>query len=94
MLDKINADLFLLIKKMLKDLPAERANLIEIRKGLDDLLKQILPYKTFGIQISDAVRDKWRENHSCDRYTEKSDIQEKIDGYKAYWEFGKDKKQP
>lgn len=91
LLDKINADLFLLIKKMLKDLPAERANLIEIRKGLNDLLKQILPYKTFGIQISDAVLNKWRENHSCDRYTEKSDIQKKIDGYKAYWEFGKDK---
>lgn len=91
LLDKINADIFLLIKKMLKGSPAERANLVEIRKDLNDLLRQILPCKTFGIQISDKVLEKWRKNHSCDRYTEKSDIQGRIDGYKAYWEFGEDK---
>lgn len=91
-LDKINSDLFLLIrKKMLKDLPADRADLIEIRKELNDLLRQILPCKTFGIQISDKVLEKWRENHGCDRYEEKSNIQKRIDGYKAYWEFGTDK---
>lgn len=90
-LDKINAGIFLLIKKMLKGSPAERANLVEIRKDLNDLLRQILPYKTFGIQISNKVLEKWRENHSCDRYTETLDIQSRIDGYKAYWEFGEDK---
>lgn len=91
-LDKINSDLFLLIrKKMLKGLPADRADLIEIRKELNDLLRQILPCKTFGIQISDKVLEKWRQNHGCYRYEEKSNIQKRIDGYKAYWEFGKDK---
>ena len=38
-LDKINAGLFLLIKKMLKEVPEERVNLIDIRKELTDLLK-------------------------------------------------------
>ena len=90
-LDKINAGLFLLIKKMLKELPEERENLINVRKELTDLLNFILPHKTFAVRISDNVIEKWRENHSCDRYTEKQDIQSKIDGYRAYWEFGKDK---
>ena len=90
-LDKINAGLFLLIKKMLKELPEERENLINVRKELTDLLNSILPHKTFAICIYDKVIEKWRENHSCDRYTEKQDIQSKIDGYRAYWEFGKDK---
>ena len=90
-LDKINAGLFLLIKKMLKMLPDERENLINVRKELTDLLNSILPHKTFAICIYDKVIEKWRENHSCDRYTEKQDIQSKIDGYRAYWEFGKDK---
>lgn len=90
-LDKINADLFLLIKKMLKMLPDERENLINVRKELTDLLNSILPHKTFAICIYDKVIETWRENHSCDRYTEKQDIQSKIDGYRAYWEFGKDK---
>lgn len=90
-LDKINAGLFLLIKKMLKELPDEREKLIDIRKELTDLLNFVLPYKTFAVRISDDVIEKWRENHSCDRYTEKQDIQSKIDGYRAYWEFGKDK---
>ena len=91
MLDEINAGLFLLIKKMLKEVPEERVNLIDIRKELTDLLNSILPYKIFAIRISDKVLERWRENHSCDRYTEKQDIQSKIDGYRAYWEFGKDK---
>lgn len=91
MLDEINAGLFLLIKKMLKEVPEERVNLIDIRKELTDLLNSILPYKIFAIRISDKVLETWRENHSCDRYTEKQDIQSKIDGYRAYWEFGKDK---
>jgi hypothetical protein len=90
-LDKINAGLFLLIKKMLKILPDERENLINVRKELTDLLNSILPHKTFAIRIFDKVLETWRENHSCDRYTEKQDIQSKIDGYRAYWEFGKDK---
>lgn len=90
-LDKINAGLFLLIKKMLKEVPEERVNLIDIRKELTDLLNSILPYKIFAIRISDKVLETWRENHSCDRYAEKQDIQSKIDGYRAYWEFGKDK---
>ncbi len=90
-LDKINAGLFLLIKKMLKELPKERENLINVRKELTNLLNSILPHKTFAICIYDKVIEKWRENHSCDRYTEKQDIQSKIDGYRAYWEFGKDK---
>ena len=90
-LDKINAGLFLLIKKMLKMLPDERENLINVRKELTDLLNSILPHKTFAIRIFDKVLETWRENHSCDRYTEKQDIQSKIDGYRAYWDFGKDK---
>lgn len=90
-LDKTNARLFLLIKEMLKGLPGERANLIKIRKELNDLLNQILPHRTFALQVSDKVLERWRNNHGCDQYTEKSDIQSKIDGYRAYWEFGKDK---
>ena len=90
-LDKINAGLFLLIKKMLKILPDERENLINVRKELTDLLNSILPHKTFAIRLSDKVIEKWRENHDVNRYTEKQDIQSKIDGYRAYWEFGKDK---
>ena len=90
-LDSMNASLLLLIKKMLKEIPSERENLIEIRKELNSLLSQILPYKTFGIRISDKVIDRWRENHDCNRYTETLDIQDKIEGYRAYWEFGKDK---
>lgn len=90
-LDKTNAGLFLLIKKMLKMLPDEREKLINIRKELTDLLNSILPHKTFAICIYDKVIEKWRENHDVDRYTEKQDIQSKIDGYRAYWEFGKDK---
>ena len=91
MLDEINARLFLLIKKMLKMLPDERENLINVRKELTDLLNSILPYKIFAIRISDKVLETWRENHDCDRYTETEDIQSKINGYRAYWEFGKDK---
>jgi len=72
-------------------LPDEREKLIDIRKELTDLLNSILPHKTFAICIYDKLIEKWRENHSCDRYTEKQDIQSKIDGYRAYWEFGKDK---
>lgn len=90
-LDSINASLFLLIKKMLKELPGEREALIDVRKELNDLLNQILPYKTFCIRLSDKVLEEWRENHDCDKYTEKSEIQSLIDGYRAYWEFGKDK---
>lgn len=90
-LDRINAGLFLLIKKMLKVLPEERENLINVRKELTDLLNSILPHKTFAIRLSDKVIEKWRENHDVNRYTEKQDIQSKIDGYRAYWEFGKDK---
>lgn len=90
-LDKINAGLFLLIKKMLKMLPDEREKLIDIRKKLTDLLNSILPHKTFAICIYDNVIETWRENHSCDRYTETEEIQSKINGYRAYWEFGKDK---
>ena len=90
-LDSMNASLLLLIKKMLKTIPSERENLIEVRKELNSLLTQILPYKTFAICISDKVLENYRENHDCERYTEKSDIQSKIDGFRAYWEFGKDK---
>lgn len=90
-LDSINASLFLLIKKMLKELPGERETLIDVRKELNDLLNQILPYKTFCIRLSDKVLEEWRENHDCVKYTEKSEIQSLIDGYRAYWEFGKDK---
>lgn len=49
------------------------------------------PTKTFAICISDKVLENYRENHDCERYTEKSDIQSKIYGFRAYWEFGKDK---
>ena len=90
-LDKINAGLFLLIKKMLKVEPENRATLIDIRKELSDLLNSILPHNTFAIKVSDKVLEQWRENHDCERYTEKQDIQSKIDGFRAYWEFGKDK---
>ena len=90
-LDSTNASLLLLIKKMLKEIPSERENLIEVRKELNSLLSQILPYKTFAICISDKVLENYRENHDCERYTEKSDIQSKIYGFRAYWEFGKDK---
>ena len=90
-LDSMNASLLLLIKNMLKATPSERENLIEVRKELNSLLTQILPYKTFAICISDKVLENYRENHDCERYTEKSDIQSKIDGFRAYWEFGKDK---
>lgn len=90
-LDSMNASLLLLIKKMLKPIPPEREKLIEVRKELNSLLTQILPYKTFAICISDKVLENYRENHDCERYTEKSDIQSRIDGFRAYWEFGKDK---
>lgn len=91
-LDSVNASLFLLIKKMLKESPSERKKLIEIRKELNDLLTPLLPYKTFGIRISNEVIEQWRVNHDCERYTEKTDIQSKIDGFRAYWKFGKDGK--
>ncbi|WP_029409613.1 AAA domain-containing protein, partial [Treponema pedis] len=90
-LDKINAELFLLIKKMLKVEPENRATLIDVRKELSDLLNSILPHKTFAIRVSDKVLEQWRENHDCERYTEKQDIQNKIEGFRTYWEFGKDK---
>ena len=56
-LDSMNASLLLLIKKMLKTIPSERENLIEVRKELNSLLTQILPYKTFAICISDCEAD-------------------------------------
>ena len=90
-LDSINAGLFLLIKKMLKHSPEERISIVDARKELSDLLNTILPHKTFAIRVSDKVLEIWRESHGCDRYTEKQDIQRKIDDYRAYWEFGKDK---
>lgn len=90
-LDSMNASLLLLIKKMLKEIPSERENLIEIRKELNNILTPILPYKTFAICISDKVLENYRKNHDCERYTEKSKIQKQIDGYRVYWEFGKDK---
>lgn len=90
-LDSMNASLLLLIKKMLKPIPSEREKLIEVRRELNSLLTQIVPYKTFGIRISDKVLEQWRDNHDCERYAEKSDIQSRIDGFRAYWEFGKDK---
>lgn len=90
-LDKINAELFLLIKKMLKFEPENRATLIDIRKELSYLLNSILPQKTFAIRVSDKILEQWRENHDCERYTEKQNIQNMIEGFRAYWEFGKDK---
>ena len=68
-LDSTNASLLLLIKKMLKEIPSERENLIEVRKELNSLLSQILPYKTFAICISDKVLENYRENHDCEIYT-------------------------
>lgn len=89
-LDVINSCLFLLIKEMLKEAPEERISLIEVQKQLKDLLNSILPYRTFGIRIQDKVLEKWRENHGLERYTEKDDIQNRIEGFRAYWEFGED----
>lgn len=90
-LDKVNSDLFLLIKKMLKEVPEERASLIDVKKELSDLLHAIQLHKTFAICVSDRVLEFYRKNHDCERYTEKQNIQSKIDGFRAYWEFGKDK---
>lgn len=89
-LDNINADLLLLIKKMLKELPEERINLIEIKKELQSLLNKISPSKIFAIKIYDEVIKKYREVHNCERYEEKEHIQKQICGYRAYWEFGVD----
>ncbi|MBQ3368717.1 AAA family ATPase [bacterium] len=90
-LDKTNAELLIIIKAMLNADPEERIKLLDVRRKLNDLLREIMPNKTFGIQIGGRVLEKWRENHDCEQYVEKEDIRERIEDYRAYLEFGKDK---
>ncbi|MBP5407146.1 AAA family ATPase [bacterium] len=90
-LDPINAELFQLIKAMLAKHPEERMKLFNIRKNLADLLRLVAPCRTFAIQISGNELKKWRENHNSEMYTEKHEIQSKINDFYAFWEFGKDK---
>ncbi|MBO7126627.1 protein kinase [bacterium] len=91
MLDKTNSELLLIIKAMLKADPEERIKLLDVRKKLNDLLDTILPRKTFGIQIGGRVLEKWRDYHDCEPFAEKDDIRERIENYRAYLEFGKDR---
>ncbi len=90
-LDKTNAELLMIIKAMLNANPEERIKLLDVRRKLNDLLREIMPNKTFGIQIGGRVLEKWRENHDCELYAEKDDIRKRIKDSHAYLEFGKDK---
>lgn len=90
-LDETNAELLIIIKAMLDADPKERIKLLDVRRKLNELLRKIMPNQTFGIQISGRTLEKWRENHDCDLYAEKEDIQDRIEDFRAYLEFGKDK---
>lgn len=90
-LDKTNAELLIIIKAMLNANPEERIKLLDVRRKLNELLRKIMPNQTFGIQISGRTLEKWREDHDCDLYAEKEDIQDRIEDFRAYLEFGKDK---
>lgn len=96
-LDETNASLFLLIKRMLEKSPDNRVKLNELRSKLSELLNKIQPCKNFAILIMDNIIDQWYENHDIsDRYGKYgtvADIQKRIDGYRAYLEFDKDKNQ-
>lgn len=92
-LDKINANLFLLIKKMLLKNPDERISVADTRHNLENLLNQIEPSKKFVIQVMDKICQQWLENHDdvYDIYAVTKNIQKRIEGHRAYLEFGKDK---
>lgn len=92
LLDKTNAGLFLLIKKMLKESPDERIQLIDIRCELTALLYKIQTQRTFAIKVIDKMLDDYKEKHCLkDIYAVIPHINEKISEYRAYLEFSKDK---
>lgn len=91
-LDKINADLFLLMKKMLVKKPEERVAITDVRSNLEKILNSVESCKKYAIQVMDKICQQWRENHDVsDIYDVPEDIQKRIEGYRAYFEFGKDK---
>ena len=92
-LDSVNADLFLLMKKMLVKDPAERVEITGVRSHLEKILSRIEPYKNFAIQIMNDICQRWLDDHDdiSDIYNVTGDIQKRVDGYRAYFEFGKDK---
>lgn len=92
-LDKINADIFLLIKKMLLRNPDERISVADTCHYLENLLNQIEPSKKFAIQVMDKICQQWLESHDdvYDIYAVTENIQKRIEGHRAYLEFGKDK---
>jgi superfamily I DNA and/or RNA helicase len=92
-LNKINADIFLLIKKMLLKNPDERISVADTCHYLENLLNQIEPSKKFAIQVMDKICQQWLESHDdvYDIYAVTEDIQKRIEGHRAYLEFGKDK---
>lgn len=86
-----NPELFLIIKKMLKEIPEERAELSDVHKELSALLDKILPHKTFAIKISDRVLNKWAEDHGCDICDVTKNIYDKMGDRYACLEFEKDR---
>ena len=90
-LDEINADLFLLMKNMLVRNIDERIEISKVRSRLDRILSRIEPCKKYAIQVMDKVCEKWRDDYGISIYDVPEDIQKRIEGYRAYFEFGKDK---
>lgn len=90
-LEDMENSLFLLTQKMLALNPKDRISLADIQKELRQLLAQVQDSKTFAIEIYEKTRDKYAELHSILQYEVREHIQQKIEGHRAFWEFGTDK---
>lgn len=90
-LDETNANLFLLMKNMLVRNSDERIEISKVRSSLDRILGRIEPCKKYAIQVMDKVCEKWHDDYGISIYEVPESIQKRIEGYRAYFEFGKDK---
>ena len=90
-LEDIENELFLLSRQMLDEKPEQRVKLQDVQKTLRSLLlKHQQTYKV-AIKIQRKVLEQYREDNGIERYCELKAIEEKIEGYRSFWEFGKGK---